>query len=473
MDGRVFYVGSEREVAHQAQPLQPFLNIELIEPDKVVQAARPGDVAVFFSEHFDRFRTACLALKQRQIPTLYAVDGILEWRNAWENRIDEIACPWTMRPCLSHVVATIGPRQTEILRSWGNSPCVPVGLPRLDELCQRYRVEREESTVSPVSGSKGTNEITVGAARSPATFRILVLTAKCPGFTDEQLETTYRSLVAVRDYVVQSPWIDGRKVEVIWRLTGGLNERLGIDVNALNPLTAPEVSLAERLLEVDAVIATPSTAQLEAMLLGRPVALLDFHNKPVYADAVFRISASEQVGPVLQQLSKFRTSPAHRQMQDYLLRENLLIDGLATRRLVDLIRWLQTRSAAAILTGGPLELNLPQFMSQLPDDEPRPNEIFWQLRPMRLGGVSETAPNHNPAVAANEVMTLAQWQAYTEQLERENRRLSQLVTEAQQVFENLHGHPVWGTLLKSHELWNRWWQGGSGKLTKPESWKEP
>jgi hypothetical protein len=69
-------------------------------------------------------------------------------------------------------------------------------------------------------------------------------------------------------------------------------------------------------------------------------------------------------------------------------------------------------------------------------------------------------------------MSLTQWQAYTEQLERENQRLSRLVSEAHQVFENMQGHPLLGLLLKSHERWSRWWRGSSGSLAKPDSWTE-
>jgi hypothetical protein len=39
------------------------------------------------------------------------------------------------------------------------------------------------------------------------------------------------------------------------------------------------------LASVDAVISTPSTAMLEGMLQGLPVAVLDFHNRPHYVPA--------------------------------------------------------------------------------------------------------------------------------------------------------------------------------------------
>jgi hypothetical protein len=76
------------------------------------------------------------------------------------------------------------------------------------------------------------------------------------------------------------------------------------------------------------------------------------------------------------------------------------------------------------------------------------------------------------AELAASALSLPQWQAYTEQLERENRRLERLVRDAHQVFDHMQRHPVLGTLLKSHEWWSRWWRGSRGALAQPESWEE-
>lgn len=465
MDGRIFYVGTESEVAHHARPLQPFLDVAVIGPDEVVRVAKPGDVAIFFSEHFDRFRSACVALRRQQVATLYAIDGILEWRNAWENRPDEIACPWTMRPCLSHVVATIGPRQNQVLSSWGNSQCIPIGLPRLDELYLKYAANSRPS----LNGHTGSTNEVEGTGHNTDDFRLLILTAKCPGFTDQQLETTYRSLVAVRDDIQREPIVAGRKIEIVWRVTGGLDQRLGIDQNSWQQDFAPETTLAELLAKVDAVIATPSTAQLEAAIAYRPVATLDFHNTPIYADSVYRISAPEHVRPALEKLVQFSNHPAHQQMQQFLLHENLLADGLATSRMVTLLKWMQRRSLEFLSAGQPLQFDSAEIANRLKYATPQFDATFWAGPSARTSADSNIDPssktNHQDG------MTLTQWQAYSEQLERENRRLSQLVQEAHQVFASLHGHPVWGTLLKSHEWWSRLWQGESGKLAKPESWK--
>ena len=70
MKQQVFFVGTEAEVDHHAKPLEQLLDYALVEPDDLARRAMPGDLAIFFSEHFDRFREAVQAAKQNQIATL-------------------------------------------------------------------------------------------------------------------------------------------------------------------------------------------------------------------------------------------------------------------------------------------------------------------------------------------------------------------------------------------------------------------
>ena len=131
----VHFVGTESEVTHHAAPLDGKIEYQITSAESVSEVAQPGDVAIFLSEHFDRFRDACDRLKKNNVATLYMLDGILEWRNAWEDAIDGPACPFTMRPVLSHKVACIGMSQKRILDSWGNaSKTEVVGVPRFDRL---------------------------------------------------------------------------------------------------------------------------------------------------------------------------------------------------------------------------------------------------------------------------------------------------------------------------------------------------
>jgi hypothetical protein len=114
----VYFVGTEAEVQHHALPLRELLELQIISPAQACSHARPGDIALFFSEHFDRFRDCSRQLREQSVATIYAIDGILEWRNAWSHRADEPACPWTMRPA-HHKIACIS-GTSGVLSEWGN-----------------------------------------------------------------------------------------------------------------------------------------------------------------------------------------------------------------------------------------------------------------------------------------------------------------------------------------------------------------
>ncbi|MFN9344699.1 MAG: hypothetical protein ACK6DB_19215, partial [Planctomycetota bacterium] len=99
----VYMAGSDAEAGHHVQSLRSRLPLECLSPEAFLGTCQPGDWVLIYSEHFDRFRAGVEALRARQVGTLYLIDGILEWRNAWENRLEEPACPWTMRPVLCDV----------------------------------------------------------------------------------------------------------------------------------------------------------------------------------------------------------------------------------------------------------------------------------------------------------------------------------------------------------------------------------
>ena len=292
----IYYVGTEEEVLRHAAPLMAAMpNVEIADPGQVRERAVPGDVALLYSEHFDRFRDLCVELKSRRVPTIYAVDGILEWRNAWENRVDEIACPWTMRPCLSDVVAATGSSQCRVLESWGNGGRVyNVGIPRLD-----FWNGRQDRP------SLGTSD----------RFDILVATARCPGFTPQQLETTGRSVSSVAESLGEYRLPDGRSVKLHWRVTGELEKVLNLRNDGR--------ALEELLPEMDAVITLPSTLLLESMLAGCPTILLDFHRCPQYVPTVWTINHPEQIRSTIEEIARLPMDSPKRSLQQFLL-EDLL-----------------------------------------------------------------------------------------------------------------------------------------------------
>ncbi|MEM9413331.1 MAG: DUF6716 putative glycosyltransferase, partial [Planctomycetota bacterium] len=318
---RVFFVGTQNEIGHHAAPLKEFISYSIVTPGEIFDCAQPGDLAIFYSEHFDRFRNAIRKLKENQVATLYMIDGILEWRNAWINDVNEPACPFTMRPILCDKAACIGHAQKRILDSWGNDGKTEViGIPRF--LRNQLRTQ--------LAGD--------------ATKSLLIMTAKCPAYTDEQREKLLVSLRDIRNFVTNSPqW------NAIWRLTDELEVELGV-ASQVNDFSGKELS--QVLNTVDAVVTTSSTAMLEAMNASLPTAILDYHHYPHYAHAAWTIRSCDDVKLVLDELYD---PPAHAMdYQAFLLRDELQLESCSAMRMVDLISQMQSVAKEAISKQQPL-----------------------------------------------------------------------------------------------------------------------
>ena len=324
MQSVVYFAGNDQTVEHHAAPLQSRFDVRILRPHQIVEQANPGGLAVFYTEHFDVFREASLQLKEKNVATLYMIDGILEWRNAWENSPDEVACPYTMRPALSHKVACIGASQARTLAAWGNADKVEVvGIPRLDQ----WPVGHAE-TKPPQADTDNPSD---------RPFRVLVMSAKTPAFTPEQLETVRRSLSDLVAWQKANPVIADRKIEFTWRLTRGLETELAVD-NDLKCLAGTD--LPDQLQQVDAVITTPSTAMLEAMRLGLPVAQLDYHNRPHYVQTGWDIATADHITEALTQMAG--RQPVRMLFQRQQLADALYLEGNATERLACLIEGMLT-----------------------------------------------------------------------------------------------------------------------------------
>ena len=414
----IFFVGTQVEVGHHAAPLcdsglASQFELRVAPPADVCREAVAGDFAIFYTEHFDRFRQACTELRQRSVATIYLIDGILEWRNAWENRPDEPACPFAMRPVLAHKAACIGPAQARILGSWGNAAQVEVvGIPRLDRLVPSRQGRVPDNT-----------------------FRVLVMTAKCPGFTEAQIETTSRSLRELRDQLATQVISDGRSVVPVWRLTGGLAEALEVD-NQLNDLSGLE--LAEQLEHVDAVITTSSTAMLEAMRLEKPVALLDYHATPRYVPAAWTITHRSQIETVLKQLAE--PDPARMNYQNFLLQDQLYSEGSSVARMSTLIRHM-AESARQQLVEGAGELEFPAGM--LPAVS---GQTEWNAKEI-FEGYSEFNERDLERVQAQ----LAHARREIDFLNRELDQARSELGQAHQIFEQIHNHPIAGPIVRARQ----------------------
>jgi len=383
-------------MAHHALPLMESLADfapQVIAADEVVATAKPGDVAVFYSEHFERFRSAIDQLKSNSVATLYMIDGILEWRNAWENQPNEIACPHTMRPALCHKVACIGENQARTLSSWGNQTKVEVvGVPRFDRYLQNKQFKNQNSD-----------------AQSP--LNILVVTAKTPAFTTNQMETVKRSLLDLKAYADDS----ADKIHLQWRLTAGLEEFLGVE-NHASDLTGGE--LFEQLQNVDAIIATPSTSVIEGMLAGLPVVVLNYHVCPTLRDP----------------------PEAKMTFQRHTLNQTLAQGSNATQTMATLIRSMAEVAKEQIAAGKPLCFSQPLLSRPAPAHAPLDHvrlfpedEAFQQSNVVQLQALLSNARRH---------------------IKHQEDRISNLeaeLTEAHNIFDQINTHPLAGPVIRLRE----------------------
>ena len=417
MKQQVFFVGTEAEVDHHAKPLKQLLDYALVEPDDLARRAMPGDLAIFFSEHFDRFREAVQTAKQNQIATLYMVDGILEWRNAWENRTDEPACPFAMRPVLSHKVACIGNSQARVLANWGNAEKVEVvGVPRFDSLACQY-VKQLQLDESPA-----TDRLRKGP------HRLLVMTAKFPAYTEEQRQLLGKSLGDLKSF------LDGRSdIEVTWRLTKGWAEKLGVE-NQLRDFSGAELSAT--LDSVDAVISTPSTALLESSLKNLPTAILDYSNSPQYVASVWNITAVDHIEHTVGDM--LTRPPRKMFLQQQLLADALHFQSNSAERMRELIVGMLAEAKGCL--DAKRELSFPRGML--------PAVKAIDPRTLDHEAVFDGFPEFQCDDQLELQAQLAHARREVNHLKSQLNQIQSELSQAHAIFDEINSHPIAGPIVK-------------------------
>jgi hypothetical protein len=256
------------------------------------------------------------------------IDGILEWRFIWTSHDPGEASTPQYQPALSHKVACLGRSQARLLESWGNfGKCEVVGLPRLDTLLESQPRRRQPG----------------------APTRLLITTARTPGFARDQVRTVERSLQDLKTWLDRARSMGRFDIEPVWRLTFELEGRLGVR-NELSDDTGQE--LARMLADVDAMVTTPSTCLVEGMLQGIPVALLDYHNCPQYVPAAWSITAREHLDQVLPELVAPPTT--HMLHQKMILHDTLECRTPALPRLIRLVEDMVHTARECRQAGRPL-----------------------------------------------------------------------------------------------------------------------
>lgn len=208
------------------------------------QLIERADVLAFadlsYNQHLRPVRLARRAGK----PSVLLVDGVTEFSNICLN-------PWMgadyLRPAPENVVGALGGLQEAALRAMGNGCVVRTGLPRLDGT--GALVERARGVIGPAQW-------------------LLVATAFTPALSADARGRLLDACAMLREAAA------GRGLTVRWRLTAGLGEQLGVEVDR-----AP---LHESLAGAWGVVTSASTVAVESMIAGVPTGVMHPHAWPLW-----------------------------------------------------------------------------------------------------------------------------------------------------------------------------------------------
>ena len=317
-----------REQDHHLDPFRRRLSLPVITDDLwdpcILDRHDVALLVVLSNDIWDLDR--CLrAARQKGIPSLLLMDGILEFKHQWTNPRSAAGggAPF-LTPVLADKIACKGWNDMRRLESWGNQgQCELVGLPRLDPYQPPRRYRR----------------------RTSSRKRVLVASANTPWFTGQQRRNAVHAFSELRDFARTR-----RDIQFIWRLRRWVRDVIELSPE---PCSDSEMPLSEVLHQVDSVITQPSTVQLEAMLCGLPVAVLDFDNVPAFLPSAWRITAPSQISPTIRALLK--PEPARLSYQDECLHSELYCPSPAADRLVALMEEMISIGERAKPKGVPLQ----------------------------------------------------------------------------------------------------------------------
>jgi hypothetical protein len=369
--------------------------------------AVPDDAAIVVSHmhyRWEEVRALRRTFEQHRVPVLILADGILEYRNLYEH--PDLAEGCIFQPVVGHKLACIGRAQARVVESWGNvGKCEVVGLPGLDN--------RMAAAVEPV--------------RCEGPFRLLIATASTPAFNIQQRQSVVESLAHFKNRMEANCRVNGRPLEVTWRLTGGLDNELGLPAKEAGISRPP---LSQAIDRADAVITTPSTLFLESVLRGRPTAILDFHNTPHFVPAAWTINAPKHFNAILHELSQ---PPAAKMLfQETVLHDQLECFTPAGPRMIQLIQSMIECGERTCSTGQPL-----RFPARIIDD---PRQGFAMVE--SGFDLAKLFPN-NRAFADQDIETLttelnlaiARLQELPGEVAAKDARIAQLNVHARRLLE--------------------------------------
>lgn len=270
----------------------------VLSPEALLDDEKP-DIVLTSLEWVPYQRLVIAAANKRNIPTLYVMDGVIEWNYVWHNQSFIFPQGTALQPLLAKHIAVIGRRPARILASMGlGSKIHVIGLPRLDGMqCQRI----------------------IDAEKPPI---LLICTARTASHNINHQIHVKQALRDIHDVARELG------IACIWRIASELAEDMNITVSE-------QPNIQADMAKASGVITFPSTVALEAMKLGIPTAIVEYDVNPLYVESAWQIRSKAHIYGVIHEL--LYPPYEKRAYQDFCLHEELE-SGDATSKLVRLIQ---------------------------------------------------------------------------------------------------------------------------------------
>lgn len=232
-----------------------------------------------------------LQAKARGIPTLFLVDGPLEWSNSYKNpslrKTNRFFHGYMMEPLIHDVILAVSAAQASYL-AFRN--------PDRDLTFMTYKNKRLTSVKSaPLSAKR---------------WQFLITTAKTPYFDDKEKNNLIHLLRQLTAALEQGGY------SYVFRIFDNtLREALSPKENLL------EGSFEEALQQVDCVIGTPSSVLLQGMASDKPVGTLIYRDSPLFYQSAWLVADLYNMEATLS--SMISRENTRMEFQSYCLEQNL------------------------------------------------------------------------------------------------------------------------------------------------------
>ncbi|HVR72446.1 MAG TPA: CDP-glycerol glycerophosphotransferase family protein [Vicinamibacteria bacterium] len=292
---------------------------------QVLAAVRPR-VVCLYAESSGWGRAALAACRAMGVPSVAVQHGIVYPKYySYRHDVDEDACPRPDR------TAVFGEAAGRLLRGMGRYPAhtlVTTGSPKFDDLLRGAR-ERDRDSLRRRLGVREGERLVVVASR----FRAIRRTHQAIGTAFPALVRAIESLPDARALVKPHPAEPEGAYDGVLRREGA--RRVAV--------LPPGADLVEVLHAADALVTVESLSAVEALVLGRPVVVLNMptHLRELVDQGVaLGVAAGEDPAPALRaalfdQAVRGRLAEARaRYLSDFAMG----VDGRATARIAALLR---------------------------------------------------------------------------------------------------------------------------------------